>query len=86
MDAAKADLMKAALGAGALLYAGVLALVAALVLFVLKFVAPWVAALLVGVAVLGLGYALFRIGEKRKCSLAQAGTNRRKRARGCQNL
>jgi hypothetical protein len=63
VDEAKADLMKAALGAGAL-YAGVLALVAALVLFLAKFVAPWVAALLVGVAVLGLGYALVRSGKK----------------------
>ena len=62
IDQTKADVMKAALGAGAL-YAGVLALVAALILFVAKFVAPWVAALIVGVAVIGLGYALVRSGK-----------------------
>jgi hypothetical protein len=62
IEQTKADVMKAALGAGAL-YAGVLALVAALVLFVAKFVAPWVSALIVGVAVLGLGYALVRSGK-----------------------
>lgn len=62
IEATKADLVKAALGAGAL-YAGVLALVAALVLFLAKFMAPWVSALIVGVAVLGLGYALVRSGK-----------------------
>jgi cytochrome c-type biogenesis protein CcmH/NrfG len=59
IEQTKADAMKAAMGAGAV-YAGVLALVAALVLFVAKFVAPWVSAFIVGVAVLGLGYALMR--------------------------
>jgi len=62
IEDAKADLMKRAAGAGALL-AGALTLVAALVLFVAKFVAPWVAALIVGVAVLGLGYALMHAGR-----------------------
>jgi len=62
IEATKADLAKAALGTGAL-YAGVLAIVAALVLFLAKFMAPWVSALIVGVAVLGLGYALVRSGK-----------------------
>ena len=62
IEEAKKDLVKRAVGAGAL-YAGVLALVAALVLFVAKFVAPWVAALIVGALVLGLGYALMQTGK-----------------------
>ena len=62
LEATKADLTKAALGAGAL-YAGVLTLVAALVLFLAKFMALWVSALIVGVAVLGTGYALARSGK-----------------------
>ena len=62
IEDAKTDLMKRAIGIGAL-YAGVLALVAALVLFVAKFVAPWVAALIVGALVLGLGYALMQTGK-----------------------
>ncbi len=63
IEQTKSDVMKAAMGAGAV-YAGVLALVAALVLFVAKFVAPWVSALIVGVAVLGLGYALLRSAKE----------------------
>jgi hypothetical protein len=63
LEATKADLMKTALGAGAV-YAGVLALVAALVLFLTKFMAPWVSALIVGVAVLGLGYWLLRSAKE----------------------
>jgi hypothetical protein len=62
---AKADLLKVALG-GAALYAGAMTLVAALVLFVAKFVAPWVAALLVGIVVVGLGYFLLQKGKDLK--------------------
>lgn len=54
---AKADLVKAAIG-GAMLYVGVLALTAAVILFLAKFVAPWVAALLVAVVMVGVGYFL----------------------------
>jgi hypothetical protein len=58
----KADLTKAAIG-GAALYAGLLTLIAALVLFVAKFVAPWVAALLVGAVIVGVGYMLLQKGK-----------------------
>jgi len=54
---AKADLVKAAIG-GAMLYVGVLALTAAVILFLAKFVAPWVAALLVAAVMVGVGYFL----------------------------
>ncbi len=60
---AKSDLTKAAIG-GAALYAGVLTLVAAVVLFVAKFMAPWVAALLVAVVVIGAGYSLVQKGKE----------------------
>jgi hypothetical protein len=60
---AKADLAKAVTGA-AVLYAGVLLLVAAVVLFVAKFVAPWLAALIVGVVVIGIGYTLVQKGKE----------------------
>lgn len=60
---AKSDLTKAAVG-GAVLYAGVLALLAFAILFLAKFVAPWVAALLVAVVAIGIGYALLQKGKE----------------------
>jgi hypothetical protein len=59
---AKADLTKAAIG-GAMLYVGVLALTTAIILFLAKFVAPWVAALLVAVVMVGVGYMLVQKGK-----------------------
>jgi hypothetical protein len=50
----------AAVTAGALLYAGVLATVASLILLLAKAVAPWLAALLVGVVSMAAGYALLK--------------------------
>jgi hypothetical protein len=58
----KADLTKAALGA-AVLYAGGLAVVTAVVLFLAKFMALWVAALLVGAVMVALGYVLLQQGK-----------------------
>jgi hypothetical protein len=48
---------------GALAYAGMLSLVAALVLALVRFgVAPWLAALVAGLGVVALGYALLQQG------------------------
>jgi hypothetical protein len=54
---AKKDLTKTVIG-GAALYAGGLAIRAALILFLANFMAPWFAALLVGANVLAVGYTL----------------------------
>jgi len=53
----KADAAKAAVG-GAMLYVGVLALTTAVILFLAKFMAPWVSALIVAVLMMGIGYML----------------------------
>jgi hypothetical protein len=45
---------------GAVLYAGLLAVVAALILLLADFIAPWLAALLVGMAVMAIGYWLVK--------------------------
>lgn len=58
----KTDVSAMAIG-GAMLYAGLLALIAGVILLLGKFIAPWLAALLVGGAVVGVGYALL---QKRK--------------------
>jgi len=50
----------AAVVAGAVLYAGALAIMAALILLLAKALAPWLAALLVGLTVSGAGYVLLR--------------------------
>jgi hypothetical protein len=50
----------AAVIAGAVLYAGVLATAAALILLLSRAVAPWLAALLVGVVAMGARYALLK--------------------------
>jgi hypothetical protein len=46
--------------AGAVLYAGGLAIMAALIMLLAKAIAPWLAALLVGLTMSGAGYALLR--------------------------
>lgn len=45
---------------GAVLYAGVLAVVAGVVLLLADHIAPWMAALLVGAAVMAIGYGLLK--------------------------
>jgi hypothetical protein len=59
LDRAKKEATIFAAG-GAVLYAGLLTLVAALVLLLGNVVEPWLAALIVGVVVSGVGYALVR--------------------------
>lgn len=49
---------------GAVLYAGVLALVSAMILLLATAIAAWVAALVVSVIVLGTGYFLVQRGRK----------------------
>ena len=56
---AKSGLVHAALG-GAVLYAGVLALLAAAVLLLAEAIAAWLAAAIVGVVTLGVGFALMK--------------------------
>jgi len=45
---------------GAILYAGLLAVVAGVILLLADHIAPWIAALLVGVAVMAIGYGLLK--------------------------
>jgi hypothetical protein len=45
---------------GAVAYAGFLAVIAGLVLLLAKFIAPWLAAFLVGAFVIGVGYMLIQ--------------------------
>jgi hypothetical protein len=45
---------------GAVAYAGFLAVIAGLVLLLAKFIAPWLAAFLVGALVIGIGYMLIQ--------------------------
>lgn len=63
VDRLKADLVLAAVG-GAVAYAGLLGMVAALVLLLSKAIAAWLAALLVGVAIAAIGYALLQRGKR----------------------
>jgi len=58
-DQARRDVVELSL-AGGIAYAGALALVACVVLGLSKRLEPWLAALLVGVAALVLGYAMLR--------------------------
>jgi hypothetical protein len=64
VDHIKGDLARVTLG-GAVLYAGVLSLVAAMVLLLAKAIDPWLSALIVGVVVGGTGYALLQRGQQR---------------------
>jgi uncharacterized MnhB-related membrane protein len=64
VDHIKGDLARVTLG-GAVLYAGVLSLVAAVVLLLAKAIDPWLSALIVGAVVGGTGYALLQRGQKR---------------------
>jgi xanthine/uracil permease len=59
----KTDVTMAAVG-GSVLYAGVLTLVAAVVLLLSKAVDPWLAALIVGVVISGVGFMLVQRGKK----------------------
>lgn len=64
-------------GGGALAYAGALAIVAAIVLLLIRAgLAPWVAALVGGAVILGVGYALIQYGltALRRDPLTPAGT------------
>jgi len=63
VDRLKTDVAMATMG-GSVLYAGVLALVAALILLLSKAVDPWLAALIVGVVVTGIGFVLIQKGRK----------------------
>jgi hypothetical protein len=65
IEKAKTALMSAAIG-GAVLYAGVLAMVAALILLLAEVMAPWLAALIVGVAAASGGVLLLQKAKKAK--------------------
>ena len=65
---AKVELGAFALG-GAVLYAGLLALVAAAILLLGHAVALWLAALIVGAVVSGIGYGLVRRGPPKPAEL-----------------
>lgn len=64
VEEVKADLFVATTG-GAVLYAGVLTLVAACVLALSQVLDPWLSALVVGLAASGLGYAMLRGGTRK---------------------
>lgn len=59
----KRDLIAMTIG-GAILYAGILAVMAAIVLLLAKAIDPWLSALIVGVVVSGAGYMLVQRGKK----------------------
>jgi len=63
VDSVKKDVVAAAIG-GAVLYAGVLALVAAVILLLSKAIDPWLAAMIVGAVVSGVGFAFIQKGKK----------------------
>jgi hypothetical protein len=64
VDTLKGDLMRVTIG-GAVLYAGVLSLVAALALGLAKVMDGWLAALITGVVVAATGFALLWRGKER---------------------
>lgn len=59
----KRDLIAMTIG-GAIMYAGILAVMAAIVLLLAKAIDPWLSALIVGVVVSGAGYMLLQRGKK----------------------
>jgi uncharacterized membrane protein YqjE len=59
----KRDLLLATIG-GSVAYAGLLALVAALILLLAQGIAAWLSALIVGAVVSSIGYALLQRGKK----------------------
>jgi hypothetical protein len=63
IDKAKSSLASAAIG-GAVAFAGVLALVAAIILLLAEAMAPWLAALIVGVVMAGTGALLLQKAKK----------------------
>lgn len=70
VDKLKTGLMTAAIG-GAVLYAGVLVLLAAVVMGLANVMAPWLAALLVGVLVTGAGAFMSQRGTQKAESAAK---------------
>jgi hypothetical protein len=64
VDRLKGDLTRVTMG-GAVIYAGVLALVASMVMLLAKVIDPWLSALIVGFVVSGSGYALLKRGTQR---------------------
>lgn len=63
VDKAKTALLGAAIG-GAVMYAGVLALVAAVILLLAEIMVPWLAALIVGAAAVGAGVVFLQKAKK----------------------
>jgi predicted phosphoribosyltransferase len=63
LDKAKTALLGAAVG-GAVLYAGVLACVAAVILLLAEIMVPWLAALIVGAVAVGGGVVLLQKAKK----------------------
>lgn len=63
VDRIKTDVVMATVG-GSVMYAGVLSVVAAVVLLLSKAVDPWLAAMIVGLVVSGIGFALIQRGKK----------------------
>ena len=45
---------------GLVLYAGLLAIIAAIILVLADYITPWIAALVVGVVVIGIGYGVLK--------------------------
>jgi len=64
VDKLKQSLLMATIG-GAVLYAGVLTLVATIVIGLSKVLEPWIASLIVGVLVTGVGAVMCMRGEKK---------------------
>jgi hypothetical protein len=63
VDRLKVDVSMAVVG-GAVIYAGLLAIVAGVILLLSKAIDPWLAALIVGVVISGAGFMLLQRGKK----------------------
>jgi hypothetical protein len=70
VDKLKIGLVSATIG-GAVLYAGLLTLLAAVVLGLSNVMAPWLAALIVGLVVTGVGAAMGKFGASKAAESAQ---------------
>lgn len=64
IDEAKSGLRNASVG-GSVLYAGVLAVVAAVILLLAEVMPAWLSAALVGIVAIGVGFALLQSGKRR---------------------